>query len=208
MNETGELVEWNDDRGFGFVQPVTGSRLFVHISAFERPIRRPEIGDRVAFRRGPGKDGRPAVVAAQIAGGTFRPKPRGPSVERIEGAQAARAYRLLAAVVLLAAVIVLPVPRLGIWIYVGMGTVSVIAYWLDKRAANAGAWRTPEATLHGIDLCGGIVGGLLAQAALHHKTAKPDYAFVTFGIVFIHFAALLALTFWQGDLPFELGRLG
>ena len=49
MNETGELIEWNDDRGFGFVQPVSGSKLFVHISAFERPIRRPEIGDRLAI---------------------------------------------------------------------------------------------------------------------------------------------------------------
>lgn len=196
MNETGELVEWNDDRGFGFVQPVTGAKLFVHISAFERPVRRPEIGDRLAFRRGPGKDGRPSVVAAQIAGGTFRPKPQGPSPERIEGAQAARAYRLLAAVVLLAAVILLPVPRLLIWVYLGMGVVSFVAYWLDKRAANAGRWRTAEATLHGIDMFGGIIGGLLAQAALHHKTAKPDYALVTFGIVFIHVAGLLALAFW------------
>lgn len=207
MNETGELIEWNDDRGFGFVQPVSGAKLFVHISAFERPIRRPEIGDRLAFRRGPGKDGRPSVVAAQIAGGTFRPKPRGPSPERIEGAQAARAYRLLAAVLLLAAVIILPVPRFGIWVYLVMGAVSFMTYWLDKRAANAGAWRTQEAKLHGIDLVGGIVGGLLAQAALHHKTAKPDYAFVTFGIVLIHLAALLALTFWRGDLP-SLGGFG
>jgi uncharacterized membrane protein YsdA (DUF1294 family) len=108
---------------------------------------------------------------------------------------------MLAAGLLLAAVIVLPVPRLGILIYLGMGTVSFIAYWLDKRAANAGAWRTSEVTLHGIDLLGGIVGGLLAQAALHHKTAKPDYALVTFGIVLIHFAALLALTFGPGALP-------
>jgi uncharacterized membrane protein YsdA (DUF1294 family)/cold shock CspA family protein len=196
MTETGELIEWNDDRGFGFVQPVTGAKLFVHISAFERPVRRPEVGDRLAFRRGPGKDGRPAVIAAQIAGGTLRPAPRGPSPARIEGAQAARAFRLLAAGLLLAAVIVLPVPRLGIWIYLGMGTISFLAYWLDKRAANAGSWRTAEATLHGIDLIGGIVGGLLAQVALHHKTAKPDYTFVTFGIVTVHFAALLALTYW------------
>jgi uncharacterized membrane protein YsdA (DUF1294 family)/cold shock CspA family protein len=200
MNETGELVEWNDDRGFGFVQPVTGARLFIHITAFERAIRRPEVGDRLAFRRGPGKDGRPAVVAAQIAGATRRPQPRGPSLERIEGAQAARAYRLLAAVLLLAAVIVLPVPRLAIWVYVGMGAVSFVAYWLDKRAANAGAWRTSEATLHGIDLCGGIVGGLLAQAALHHKTAKPGYAFVTFAIVVIHLVALLALALLPIDI--------
>lgn len=208
MNETGELVEWNDDRGFGFVQPVVGPRLFVHISAFERPIRRPETGDRLAFRRGPGKDGRPAVIAAQIAGGTRRPLPHGPSPERVESAQAARAFRLLAAGLLLAAVIVLPLPRLVIWIYLAMGAASVFSYWSDKRAANAGAWRVSEATLHGIDAFGGIIGGLLAQAALHHKTAKLDFAVVTFGIVLVHLAALLALVFWQADLPSGLGRLG
>ena len=200
MNETGELVEWNDDRGFGFVQPSAGARLFVHISAFERPVRRPEVGDRLAFRRGPGKDGRPAVVAAQIAGGTRRPVPRGPSAETIEGAQLARALRLLAVVVLLAEVIVLPVPRMLIWIYLGLGAVSLIAYWRDKEAASAGTWRVSEATLHGLDFCGGILGGLVAQVVLHHKTAKPAFAAVTFGIVFAHLAGLMGLAFTPSDL--------
>ena len=72
MTETGELIEWNDDRGFGFVQPLTGAKLFVHISAFERSVRRPKVGDRLAFRRGPGKDGRPAVIAAQIGRASCR----------------------------------------------------------------------------------------------------------------------------------------
>ena len=194
MNETGELVEWNDERGFGFVQPQRGQKLFVHISAFERSLRRPEVGDRLAFKRGPGKDGRPAVAAAHIAGATQRPLPRGPSADRIETAQLARALRLVAAAALLVAVIVLPVPRLLIWIYLAMGVVSFVAYWLDKRAANAGRWRIAETTLHGIDLFGGIVGGLLAQAALHHKTAKPSYALVTFGLVVCHLVLLIALS--------------
>ncbi len=199
MKEAGELVEWDDDRGFGFVRSVRGERLFVHISAFAHPVRRPAIGDRVAFARGPGKDGRPAVVAAQIAGLPRRPVHTGPSPERIEGAQQARAFRLLGAVVLVGMAIVLG-PRLVLWIYLGMGAVSFIAYWLDKRAALAGRWRTAEATLHGIDLFGGIVGGLLAQAALHHKTAKPSFAGVTGAIVLAHIA-LLATLAYLGSAP-------
>jgi uncharacterized membrane protein YsdA (DUF1294 family) len=134
------------------------------------------------------------VVAAQIAGATQRPLRPGPSAERIETAQLARALRLIAAAAVLVALIVLPVPRILIWIYLAMGVVSFIAYWLDKRAADAGRWRTSEATLHGIDMFGGIVGGLLAQAALHHKTAKPSYALVTFGLVACHLVLLIALS--------------
>lgn len=201
MTEAGELVEWNDVRGFGFVQSSKGERLFVHISAFEHPLRRPEPGDRVAFTRGPGKDGRAAVVTVQIAGLTRQVVRKGPSADRIEGAQLARALRLLGAGLLLGAVIVLGLPRLVLWIYLLMGGVSFIAYWLDKRAAQAGRWRTHETTLHSIDLFGGIIGGLLAQAALHHKTAKPSFTGVTFAIVLLHVALLAVVVYWRSDLP-------
>ena len=60
MNEAGELIEWNDVRGFGFVRSRDGDRLFIHAKAFERSLRRPEIGDRLLFQRGPGRDGRAA----------------------------------------------------------------------------------------------------------------------------------------------------
>jgi uncharacterized membrane protein YsdA (DUF1294 family) len=54
-------------------------------------------------------------------------------------------------------------------------------------------WRTPERTLHAIDLAGGIAGGLVAQALLIHKTSKAGFALVTFGIALIHAVALTAL---------------
>lgn len=200
MNETGELIEWNDDRGFGFVQPLNGGRLFVHISAFERALRRPEAGDHLAFQRGPGKDGREAVVSAQIVGATRAPRPSVPSVNRIESAQLARAFRLLAAAVLVAAFSLLRLPAIVPWIYLVMGAVSFLAYALDKRAARVGAWRIPEARLHGIDALGGTVGGLLAQVALHHKTMRPAFTVVTFGIALCHLATMAALALWPGEL--------
>lgn len=203
MNETGELREWNDDRGFGFVQPKAGPRLFVHISAFERPARRPEVGDRLAFTRGPGRDGRPAVVAAIIAGATLRPP--APSLERIESAQVARASRITVAAVLLAALVLAQyLGRAPSWllaVYLIVGAISAMAYGLDKAAAQAGRWRVSEGRLHGIDLLCGIIGGLLAQAALHHKTAKPDFAFGTWGIALVHGAGLAALIAGIFDLP-------
>jgi uncharacterized membrane protein YsdA (DUF1294 family) len=115
----------------------------------------------------------------------------------------ARARRIVAAaVVLLLLILSRFLGRAPDWLvgaYLIMSPVSAIAYWLDKRAAQAGAWRIPEVRLHGLDLVGGIIGGLLAQAAFHHKTAKPRFAVVTWGIVALHAAGLAALS--AGLLP-------
>ncbi|MCQ4348508.1 cold shock domain-containing protein [Pseudomonas stutzeri] len=46
----GKIVTWNDDRGFGFIQPEDGSaEVFFHISAVRNAARRPLKGERVAF---------------------------------------------------------------------------------------------------------------------------------------------------------------
>lgn len=203
MNERGELIEWDDGRGFGFVRTETGERLFVHIKAFGALPRRPEIGDRLAFRRGFGRDGRPAAVTAQIAGLRTVRVQRGPSTEKIENAQRSRALRISASAVLLAAVIYAG-DRVGaswlVGIYLLMGLASASAYWADKRAANARRWRTAETTLHMLDFAGGIIGGLLAQAALHHKTAKAGFARITWLIVAGHLVGLTLLAVGILDL--------
>lgn len=49
MRRQGRIVEWNDARGFGFVQWHGGDeRAFAHISAFERGVR-PCVGDVVTY---------------------------------------------------------------------------------------------------------------------------------------------------------------
>lgn len=50
MRIEGKLAKWNDDRGFGFIQPTEGGpEVFVHISAFPRDGQRPQLGERLLF---------------------------------------------------------------------------------------------------------------------------------------------------------------
>lgn len=52
MRFAGTLAQWNDERGFGWIEADGGERVFVHISAFEpRPPagHRPRVGQRLQF---------------------------------------------------------------------------------------------------------------------------------------------------------------
>jgi uncharacterized membrane protein YsdA (DUF1294 family) len=72
------------------------------------------------------------------------------------------------------------------------------AYHSDKRRAEAGAWRIPEATLHLMSLVGGWLGAFLAQRVFRHKTSKVSFQIVFWMVVFIHqFAAVDSLLNWR-----------
>jgi len=88
--------------------------------------------------------------------------------------------------------------------YLMLGLVSFAVYGFDKRAARRGDWRVTETALHGIDLIGGIAGGLLGQAIFHHKTRKPDFVGATAAIALVHLTALGMLLFDVVTIPAAL----
>lgn len=57
-----------------------------------------------------------------------------------------------------------------------MSLLGFLAMRRDKRAAERGAWRIPEATLLLIALCGGAIGVRIGQRAFRHKTRKQPFA--------------------------------
>lgn len=59
--------------------------------------------------------------------------------------------------------------------YLTTSLTCFVAYAIDKSAARANSWRTPESTLLILGLVGGWPGALLAQQWLRHKSSKPSF---------------------------------
>ncbi|MEQ1512467.1 MAG: cold shock domain-containing protein [Lysobacteraceae bacterium] len=59
MRALGTLTKWNADRGFGFIKlRDSGIDIFVHITAFPRYGRQPQVGDTLSFDVVTAADGR------------------------------------------------------------------------------------------------------------------------------------------------------
>lgn len=206
MNQIGILTAWDDTRGFGFITPASGGdRVFAHISSYEGRGR-PVVDRKVRFSITEDGQGRLRVGQFQYAGAA-----------KI-GASFAPVFWLAAAVVLVFFGLLaglfhqgyLPVSILAA--YGGVSLVLFVMYWIDKRAAQRGAQRTAEKTLHLFELCCGWPGALLAQQALRHKTRKGSYQFVFWLAVLVNLGALGWLLVapeamsWRQQLGFDLSK--
>ena len=50
MRNKGKIASWNDEQGYGFVEPADGgSRVFIHIKAFNAQHRRPAVNYLVTY---------------------------------------------------------------------------------------------------------------------------------------------------------------
>ena len=66
----GTIVEWNEARGFGFIQPAAGGmRVFCHITAFRNRSESPALDRVVVYEVGRDERGRPQAKRIQYADG-------------------------------------------------------------------------------------------------------------------------------------------
>jgi cold shock CspA family protein len=72
----GQLVTWDDSRGFGFItQKNSTQNIFVHIYAFGKAIsRRPKVGDTIYYNVHTNKNGKIKAVDAIVEGVALRKK--------------------------------------------------------------------------------------------------------------------------------------
>jgi cold shock CspA family protein len=69
QTETGKLVRWIDDKGFGFIQPATGDKdIFIHISVLRGMSRPPRVGDTLHYQTEFDASGKLRASHARIEG--------------------------------------------------------------------------------------------------------------------------------------------
>lgn len=78
------------------------------------------------------------------------------------------------------------------FVALGLSAITFVVYALDKHAAQTGRWRTPESTLHLLELAGGWPGAWIAQQLLRHKSRKPGYRIVFWAMAALHCVAVAA----------------
>ena len=197
MRLSGNLKSWNDERGFGFIEPAQGGKdIFVHIKAFPPGSGRPIIGQRLTFEVEQDPSGKKRAHSVQ-----YQVCNRAPKIRRAEAPASWTLPRLLAipafVLVWLTVASRWPVKPMVLAVYIGLSLLAFLAYAVDKSAAVNGRWRTPEKTLHLLSVAGGWPGALLAQQLLRHKCSKPSFVAVFWITVVTNVAVFVA---WHSGL--------
>lgn len=208
----GQIVRWNDEKGFGFIQPDAGGKqVFFHIRTVRGKRGRPVEGDKVLFSSS--FDGQGRLQADQVV---YAPADKA-TQHPLTSARGVSALVLLSVVLGLYVFAQLPLAVLG-WLLLING-VTYVSYRQDKQKAQQCEWRTPEKNLHLLSLLGGWVGALLAQQILRHKSSKAAFLTVFWWTVLINFSLLVLfgiygvqaglgmLLLWSADLLQWLHRL-
>ncbi len=196
--QSGKLIKWKDEHGFGFIQPVDRSQdVFLHISEIKDSNRRPQVGDTIYYYV-VAKNGKFCAINAFILGARNKRK----SSSSSKSSESNNGSFLFPFIVMLlisvlplvgsihfawrTATILSPMNFLPLILYTGISLLTFTLYADDKYRAEQGQWRTPESTLHLFELMGGWLGGFIAQQKLRHKSRKNSYQFVFWAIVIIH----------------------
>lgn len=203
MQFTGTIQSWQDDRGFGFIEPAQGGQaVFVHIKSFtSRGGSRPQVGQRVTFEvelNVQGKKRAKNVAVVSAATPTKSSTSAAPRQRRAADSPAQWGTASLFALpafllVYMAVAVIWRVPGWVAALYAGASVVCALVYAIDKSAAVAGRWRVSESTLHTLSLVGGWPGALVAQQVLRHKSNKAAFRSAFWGTVVVNVAGFVAI---------------
>jgi uncharacterized membrane protein YsdA (DUF1294 family)/cold shock CspA family protein len=204
MRFEGVVKIWNDDRGFGFIEPRHGGDdIFVHIKAFVSRSGRPDVGQRVTFEVEMGSDRKKCAKCVEVV----RNKRQNVRLRNNNPARwgTATLFAIPAFFVLFAIAMVLwKVPGWVGGLYLGMSVVCFVVYVVDKSAAEADRQRVREDTLLGLGLVGGWPGAIVAQQVLRHKSIKGTFRSQFWATVIVNILGFLVLSSPLRSMLFSL----
>ena len=193
--QSGTISKWNDEKGFGFINPKSGGKtIFAHINDYSRIHKPPEKGLEVNYFISTDPKGRRCAVEVRPI--------KGHKNNAREFKQKTFSIVLFSsfACVLYFLLNSNLIPPVIIGVYGVMSAIAFAMYVKDKNAAEWGSWRTQESTLHMLALLGGWPGAAIAQSFLRHKSKKLSFRVTYWMTVIINCGALGWLVSPQGSL--------
>ena len=190
----GRIINWNDEKGYGFIQLMPGhENLFFHISPFASHHRRPAADTAVTVLAIPGNKGgwqasrvllrehEHAIMEDSIYDIAEHSQPK-----KLEG----YTYAALDTLYFLGLTLV-SIP-LGITSAI-LSILTVALYRYDKRAAEENLQRVPNSALHLASLLGGWPGALIARPLLRHKLNQKRFRGFFWASIVANFGILYLL---------------
>ncbi|NOI91778.1 DUF1294 domain-containing protein [Vibrio splendidus] len=176
----GKIIEWNDDKGYGFISSLGGElKVFIHASSVKNSRRRPVLHDNVMFE------------VKEDSKGRFNA--RNVVIEGANGFPFTVLFGFSFLVAASASIVVFDGLLILIPAYLVLSLFTYLMFSWDKQAAQKGNWRTPEKTLHLLSLFGGWPGALLAQFQLRHKSSKQPFKFVLWVTIILNICGFIWL---------------
>lgn len=203
----GEIVSWDDEKGYGFIRTAQKQSVFFHISAFHYTSQRPQAGQQVSFYCNRPASSEPQKALKVVLSGheasLFSDRPYDYHELNLN-MRKFLCYGLSGIVYLLA------VNHYSAKLAAFYLLASAAAFWLyrsDKQTAVTRSGKTgylgrvPEKKLHQIGLIGGWPGALLARGAFDHKTGKAPFVRVFWLVAAVNIAITYALLIHYADNP-------
>ncbi|AUI84642.1 DUF1294 domain-containing protein [Alteromonas macleodii] len=194
MKYQGRIQQWDDAKGYGFVEPNGGgTRAFTHIKAFKQRSRRPVNGDIIVYEVEQDRNGnhRACNISLLKDHKAKRLRANKPTSQRKRNVIVLSIFSGALALFTLSGRLPFIVPI----IYGALSMLALLFYGIDKWAAKNDMWRVSEAKLHILSLLGGWPGALLAQQMFKHKRSKSAFMRVYWVTVLVNLILLGLIAF-------------
>ena len=202
MRDQGRLVEWLDDKGYGFIQPNDESkdRVFLHIKEFAHKGPRPIVGCALEYMVQ--LDGQGRYNAKQVSYLKANQTSKASSQPKRTNHQTAHNTNRLQPMQILCVVYIIALALFSIlglmsgMVLLFISIINAMTYWFysqDKESAQLNQRRVPENTLHILAFLGGWPAAWLAQQRLRHKTQKQPFRKIYFCTIFFNVLLILWL---------------